>query len=183
MRVRAALALLVVALLSVSQRGTAVAQTALHGGRCEYGREVAAIQDCIDRVGNHRLGLPELELRCPDLQAALQAAGLRPLIIDSSRAVSTAIPCAAVPTLIHPAAGPAPPVAALGPILRELHAPRAPPQSWWRAAPGVVERALAPQQEIRFRAPWLDVCRGCCPDCNGYGPLSSGARSLRCRLP
>ena len=47
----------------------------------------AAIQDCVDRVGNDLVGLPELELRCPDLPAALRAAGIEPLIIDSSRAV------------------------------------------------------------------------------------------------
>ena len=123
MRLRAALALLAVALLSVSLRGTAVAQTAVPAVDANTAA-TAAIQDCV-RLGSTGeptwLACPELELRrCSDLPAALQAAGIEPLIIDSSRAVIDRDSLRQLPTLIHRAAGPAPPVAALGPILREL---------------------------------------------------------------
>jgi hypothetical protein len=154
MRLRAALALLVVALLSVSQRGTAVAQTEVPAVDANTAAS-AAIQDCVDRVGNDLVGLPELELRCPDLPAALRAAGIEPLIIDSSRAVIDRDSLRQLPNLLHRAAGPAPPVAALGPILRELRAPPAPPNSWWERLLEWVGEHLAPRQQSTSAPAWL----------------------------
>src|SRR5580692_3773758 len=130
MRLRAALALLTAALLAVSPRGTAAAQAAAPFVDANTAA-TAAIRNCVDRVGDDLVGLPELEERCPDLFAALRAAGIEPLIIDSSQALIDRDSLLQLSTLIHQAAGPAPPVAALGPILRDLRAGPAPPKSWW----------------------------------------------------
>jgi hypothetical protein len=91
-----------------------------------------AIQACIDRSDSSVTGLAKLEERCPDLQDALQAAGLRPLIIDSSRTVFDRESLRRLSTLSHGVRGPVAPVAALAPILRQLHGTVAPARSWWR---------------------------------------------------
>ncbi|HEY6455393.1 MAG TPA: hypothetical protein VIY90_08960 [Steroidobacteraceae bacterium] len=154
MRLRAAFALLAVALLTVSFRGMAAARTALAPADANTAATVA-IQDCVDRVGGDLVGLPELERRCPDLRAALQAAGVEPLLIDSSRVVIDRDSLRQLPALIHRAVGPAPPVAALGPILRGLRVTPAPPKSWWERLLEWLGEHLAPQQRSTSAPPWL----------------------------
>jgi hypothetical protein len=91
-----------------------------------------AIQACIDHIDGSVTGLPKLEARCPQLPAALQATGIRPLLIDSSRDAFDRDSLRRVPTLIHAANGPMPAVAALRPVLHQVHATAAPSRSWWR---------------------------------------------------
>jgi hypothetical protein len=110
--------------------GAALAQNAPYAGGAA--QPASVVQACIDRIPGSVIGLPKLEERCPDLQTALQAAGVRPLIIDSSRAVFDRDSLSSLLTLIHAASGPAPSVAALTPILGQLHGAVAPPRSWWR---------------------------------------------------
>ncbi len=92
----------------------------------------AVILACIDHIDGSLSGLPKLEQRCPDLQAALQAAGVRPLIIDSSRTVFDRQSLRRLSSLIHAANGPLPAVSALAPILQKLHGTAAPERPWWR---------------------------------------------------
>ncbi len=155
MRLPAALALLAVALLTVSLSGTATAQTAVPPVDANTAA-TAAIRDCANRVGDDMVGLPELELRCPNLFAALQAAGIESLILDSSRALIDRDSLLQLPTLIHRAAGPAPPVAALGPILRGLRAtPASPPKSWWERFLEWLGERLLPKQQSTSSPNWL----------------------------
>ena len=105
------------------------AQSALSSAAADAAAK-SAMQNCINRIGGETLGLPTIEQRCSDLQAALQAAGLRPLIIDSSRAVFDRDSLRSLSTLLHPAAGPVPQVASLEPILRGLNPPNKQSRSW-----------------------------------------------------
>jgi hypothetical protein len=155
---RAAFALLAVALLTMSLHGTAAAQTSaapVDATATATAAATAAIHDCVRRVGDDLAGLPELELRCPDLRAALQAAGIEPLIIESSRAVIDRSSLRQLPALIHRAAGPAPPLAALGPILRTLRATPAASKSWWERLLEWLGEHLAPNQQSSSAPAWL----------------------------
>lgn len=154
MRLHAALALVAVALLTGSLRDTAAAQTAVPPADANTAA-IAALQDCVNRVGDDLVGLPQLEQRCPDLPAALRAAGIEPLLIDSSRAVLDRDSLRQLPGLLHRAAGPAPPVAALGSILRGLRATPAPPKSWWERLLVWLGEHLAPNQQSTSAATWL----------------------------
>ena len=126
MTVRVALSWPALLLAAMPLWGTAAAQ---HSPAAD---PKPAIQACIDRIDGSITGLPKVEARCPDLQNALQAGDVRPLIIDSSRSVFDRDSLRRLSTLIHGAHGPLPPVAALAPILRQLHGTVAPPRSWWR---------------------------------------------------
>jgi hypothetical protein len=126
----AALAWLAVPLLFACCPGTVVAQSAPAATDADAAAR-AAIQICVARIDNVPVGLPDLEQRCPDLPAALQAAGIRPLIIDSSRSRLDRNSLAPLRNLIHPVQTPVPAVTALPSILRTLHAPPVAPKSWW----------------------------------------------------
>jgi hypothetical protein len=154
MRLRTAFALLAMTLLTVLLRDTAAAQSAVPSVDATTAA-TATIQECINRVDDDQVGLPQLERQCPDLSAALQAAGIERLIIDSSRAVLDRNSLRQLPTLIHPAAVRAPPVAALGPILRELHATPAPSKSWWVRFLEWLGEHLAPDQPSTSAPAWL----------------------------
>ena len=130
MTLRAAFSWPALLLAALSLSGTATAQNAPAAGAAVDPQP--AIQACIARLDGSVTGLAKLEERCPDLQDALQAGDVRPLIIDSSRSVLDRDSLRRLSTLIHAAHGPLPPVAALAPILRQLHGTVAPPRSWWR---------------------------------------------------
>jgi Domain of unknown function (DUF4129) len=148
----AALAWLAVPLLFACCPGTVVAQSAPAATDADAAAR-AAIQICVARIDNVPVGLPDLEQRCPDLPAALQAAGIRPLIIDSSRSRFNRNSLWLLRDVIHPAQGPAPAVAALPPILRALHAPPALSKSWWQRFLEWLGEHLAPGQNSN--PPWL----------------------------
>src|SRR5258708_5720954 len=63
--------------------GAAVAQNASPAGAAMDPQ--SAIQACVERTHGGETGLTKVAERCPDLPAALQTAGIGPLIIDSSR--------------------------------------------------------------------------------------------------
>jgi hypothetical protein len=130
MTVRGALPWPALLLAAMSMCGTAQAQHAPPDGAGVAAK--AAVQACIDRIDGSVTGLPKLEERCPELPDALQSAGVRPLIIDSSRSLLDRESLRRLSGLIHPANGPRPSVAALAPILRQLQGTAAPPRSWWR---------------------------------------------------
>ncbi len=155
MRPYAALARLALLVLAMPLWSVAAAQTAPPPADVNTAAR-SAIRLCIDRIDEKQVGLPELEMRCPDLSPALQAAGIRPLIIDSSRAEFDRYSLRRLSTLIHPAAGPAPAVAALAPILRGLHPMLAPSRSWWRRLLDWLNEHLAPQRQPNSSYPWLD---------------------------
>lgn len=133
--------------------GTAAAQSA-PGADARAGPQ-AVVQACIDRVDGALTGLTELEKRCPDLPAALQAAGVRPLIIDSSRALFDRNSLRELFALMRPVQGPTPPVSALQPILRQLRGPAAPSRSWWQRMWDWVLERLAPRQQADASDRWL----------------------------
>ena len=142
--------------------GMAVAQSVSRALGARAGADAAAaavaksaIQDCLTRVAEETRGLLEIEKRCPDLLAALTAAGIRPLVIDSSRARFDRSSLSQLPSLMHPAAGPAPSVAALAPILRGLRGTTAPPRSWWQRLWDWLSEHLAPRQQPDSSFPWL----------------------------
>ncbi len=153
MSVRAALAWLAVPLLFVSFADSAVAQTAPVPLDVDAAARTA-LEACVGRIDTAALGLPDLELRCPELPAALQAAGIRPLIIDSSRSRFNRNSLWLLRNLIHSAHGPAPAVAALAPVLRGLHPPPTVSRSWWVRFLEWLGEHLTPNQN--FNAPtWL----------------------------
>jgi hypothetical protein len=146
----------------VSWRG-AVAQTASPPVDAAGAR--AAMRACSDRIGPEpvgpeqagpeKAGLPALEQRCPGLAAALQAAGIRPLIIASSQELFDRGSLRRLPVLMHGPTGSAPDVAALAPVLRGLHRTVAPPRSWWRRVWDWLVEHLAPRQPADTSSPWL----------------------------
>jgi len=107
----------------------------------------SAVQVCVQRIETAPVGLPELEERCPGLAAALDAAGVRPLIIDSSRTRFDRSSLKQLPSLIHPAVGPAPSVAALAAVLRGLRGTPAPSRAWWRRLLDWLSERLTPKQQ------------------------------------
>ena len=94
----------------------------------------AVIADCAGRLDRVATGLAEVEGRCPELAAALQAAGIRPLIIASSRDRFDRQSLLWLATLLHPQLAAGPDVSRLEPILRGLRTPEVPSSSWWQAA-------------------------------------------------
>jgi hypothetical protein len=154
MRLRASFVLFAVALLTVSLCGTAVAQRAVPAADADAAARVA-LQACIERLGSAPPGLSEVEQRCPDLPAALQAAGIRPLLIDSSRTLFNGTSLRQLPNLLHPARGPAPAPTALGPILRGLHPAPVASRSWWRRLVDWLIAHLTPQQDSNSAPAWL----------------------------
>ena len=154
MTLRTAFASIAMALLSVALCSTAGAQAGVVAADANRAAS-ATIRDCANRVDDSQIGLPQLELRCPDLAAALQAAGIEPLIIDSSRTLIDRDSLRQLPTLLRAAAGPAPPLAALGPLLHGLHATPAPPKSWWRRFLEWLGAHLAPDQQSTSAPAWL----------------------------
>jgi hypothetical protein len=151
---RTAFAWLAVALLTASLCGTAAAQHATRGPDADAGA-TTAVQACIDRINDARVGLSDLEQRCPDLPIALQAAGIWPLLIDSSRTLFDGTSLRELPNMIHPAFGPVPSVVALGPILRGLHPASVVPPSWWRRLLDWLIAQLTPKQDSNSAASWL----------------------------
>jgi hypothetical protein len=130
MRLRAGLAWLVVPLLFATCPATTLAQPVPAAGDADAAAR-AAVRSCFERVDKVPVGLPDLEQLCPDLSAALQAAGIRPLLIESSRSRFDRNSLRQLYNLIHAAQGPAPATAALAPILRGLNPPPTVTRSWW----------------------------------------------------
>ncbi len=153
MRLRAALLWLAVPLLLASNPDTAAAQALPAAGDPDAAAR-AAIQACAARIDKVAVGLAELERVCPALSAALQAAGLRALIIDSSRSRLDRDSLRQLPNLIRSAQGPAPNSAALGPILHGLHPPPTVSRSWWVRFLEWLGEHLAPGQNAHNPA-WL----------------------------
>ncbi|MGC1459537.1 MAG: DUF4129 domain-containing protein [Steroidobacteraceae bacterium] len=153
MRPRAALAWLAVPLLFACCPGTAPAQSAPAATDADAAAR-AALQNCVARLDNVPVGLPDLEQRCPELPAALQAAGIRPLIIDSSRSRFNRNSLWLLHYLIHPAHGPAPAVVVLPAILRALHPPPLASKSWWLRFLEWLGERLAPGQNSNTPS-WL----------------------------
>jgi hypothetical protein len=115
----------------------------------------SVVEDCGNRNPGAQPGLTGMEQRCPDLPGALQAAGIRRLIIDSSRSRFDDTSLHQLAKLIHPAMGPAPQVAALGPILRALQATPQMPRPWWRRLLDWLIEHLAPKQQSQNSYHWL----------------------------
>jgi Domain of unknown function (DUF4129) len=92
----------------------------------------AAIRDCVMRIDDTPTGLAQVEQRCPELPFALQTAGIRSLIIASSRERFDRNSLLGLQALLHPTPGAGPEVATLEPILRELRPPVATTRSWWQ---------------------------------------------------
>jgi hypothetical protein len=153
MRLQAGWATLVLSVSTLPLSGGVAAQTAPQPPAAAAAK--SAIEECVAGIDEQPLGLPAMELRCPNLQAALQAAGLRPLIIDSSLAVFNRSSLHDLSTLIHPAAGPAPSVAALTEVLNGLHPARTPTQPWWRRLLDWLSEHLAPKQPDGSSYAWL----------------------------
>jgi hypothetical protein len=154
MSLRTASAWFAAGLLSASLFGTAAAQRATPAPDANA-VATAAVQTCIERINGARVGLSAVEQRCPDLPAALRAAGIWPLLIDSSRTLFDDTSLRQLPNMIHPAMGPAPSVAVLGPILRSLHPTAAVPQSWWRRFLDWLVAHLLPKRDSNSAASWL----------------------------
>lgn len=154
MSARAAFALLAVPLLAVLSGGPAAAQSAAPTADAEAGAR-AAVVACSGQISDAPVGLGEVERRCPDLAAALQTAGLLPLIIDSSRALFDVNSLRQLRVALHPAAGPSPAVAALGPILRGLRAAPVPPPSLWQPLWDWLAAHLTPIQDQKSAPAWL----------------------------
>jgi Domain of unknown function (DUF4129) len=133
MRVRAALAKLVLPLLAVPCWTPVAAQTAPRAADANAAAR-AVIEVCSNRFGDlpNGAGLTEMEKRCPELASALQAAGVRPLIIASSRAQLDRESLRRLARLLQPAPGMAPAVSQLEPILRGLHPSPTVSRSFWR---------------------------------------------------
>jgi hypothetical protein len=151
---RPAFALLAVALLTVLLCGTVAAQRARQLPDEDAGA-TSAVQGCIGRINDARVGLSDVEQRCPDLPVALQTAGIWPLLIDSSRTLFDGTSLRQLPNILHPAFGPAPTVAALGPILRGLHPTAVVPPSLWRRLLNWVIAHFTPKQDSNSAASWL----------------------------
>jgi hypothetical protein len=115
----------------------------------------AAVQQCIDRIGSEPLGLPVMEVRCPGLSSALQTLHLRPLLIESSRAKLSRDSLRQLSILVHPASGPMPSLASLGPILRGLHPPPAVTRSWWQRLLDWMIEHLGRKSNGNLSIPWL----------------------------
>jgi hypothetical protein len=151
MTLRAAWAGSVLLLLAVPLWGTAMAQTP--PAPANAAAPNSAIADCSAHPDGRPTGLSELEKDCPQLQAALEQAQLRPLIIDSSRARFDRHSLEQLRMLTHSSTGRAPDVAALTPILRGLTAPRVPPRAWWQRLWDWLIAHFTQQQDAS--APWL----------------------------
>jgi Domain of unknown function (DUF4129) len=115
----------------------------------------AALGACIDRINDEPTGLSELEKRCPELPAALQAAEIRPLIIASSRDRLDRRSLIQLAALLRPPLGGAPAVSKLQPFLRVPTAAVA-PRSWWgRAWDWVLAHLHLKQQQPDASQSWL----------------------------
>src|SRR5580698_250717 len=121
---------LALSVLAVPAWGTSMAQTA-SAAEASVGAS-SVIADCAKRIDDAVTGLEELERRCPDLSSALQAAGIRPLIIASSRAQLDRQSLLRLKMLLHPALGAGPDVSQLDAILRGLRPPAPASRSWWQ---------------------------------------------------
>jgi hypothetical protein len=120
-------ALTVLVLLSL---GKAAAQGAPPADPTTAARTAIAV--CISRIDSQPTGLVELEKRCPDLAASLQAAQVRPMIIPSSRDLLDRYSLSQLRRLLHPARGPGPAVSKLTPFLPAEQANTSVPRPWWR---------------------------------------------------
>ena len=138
-------------LLAMLPSGITLAQKALPDPASPDPQSV--IGDCSGRIDGGPTGLSELETQCPQLQAALARAQIRPLIIDSSRARLDRHSLVQLRRLLHPAAGRAPQIAILTPILRGLTVTVVAPRSWWRRLWDWLVEHLTPQQDNSD--PWL----------------------------
>jgi hypothetical protein len=152
--VRAWLALTVLALPAW---GAALAQTASPVDVDIRARSVIA--DCARHIDYAVAGLEEVEKRCPDLASALQAAGLRPLIIASSRAQFDRQSLALLTTLLHPALGAGPDVSKLEPILRGLRPPVSPSRSWWERLWDWIVKHLTGREQQPTDSWWVELVR------------------------
>ncbi len=152
MTLRAARSWPALLLAAMPMCGMAVAQDAPAGVAAVDPKP--SIQACIDRIDGSITGLAKLEERCPDLQDALQAAGVRPLIIASSRTVLDRDSLRRLRDLVHAAHGPMPSVAALAPVLGQLHRTLAPSRSWWRRVWDWVLDHLANTKPSDDSSPW-----------------------------
>ena len=154
MMLRVAFASLAALLFAVSLWGTAAAQSAAPAVDADA-RLRAAIHVCTEQITDVPIGLSEIERRCPELPAQLQAAGIRPLIIDSSRQLLDLGSLRQLPDITHPASGPAPGVGALQPILRGLSAAPVLRPSWWQRLWDWLAAHLTPKQDSNTSATWL----------------------------
>jgi hypothetical protein len=168
MKLRAALAKLVLPLLAMPCWMPVAAQTAPAADANAAAR--AVIEACSRNFGDLPTGdgLPEMEKRCPELASALQASGVRPLIIASSRAQFDRESLLRLKRLLQPATGMAPAVSTLAPILRALRPVPAESRSLWqrlwdwlveqlthKPAPGGSQSWLGRLREVLGNAHWL----------------------------
>jgi hypothetical protein len=154
MTLRALLARSVLPALALPLWCTAAAQIATPPADSESVAR-SAVHDCVDRINGTASGLAAIEARCPGLAAALQAAGIRPLLIETSRSRFDHRSLRELPNLIHPATGLAPSVVALEPVLRGLRATPAAELSWWQRLLDWLSEHLATKQRTESSYPWL----------------------------
>lgn len=162
MSARAAWAWLALPLSFASFAGMAAAQSTPVPADAEVAAQ-AAIQRCIHRIDDAPGALSDVEQRCPDLAAALQAAGVEPLILESSRTHFDLDSLRQLGQLIHPAQGARPAVAALGPILHGLHPPPSVTRSWWVRFLEWLGAHLAPERNSGNSA-WLSALQRLLPN-------------------
>jgi hypothetical protein len=162
MRLRAAWASLAVSLSFAFFAGTAAAQSAPLPADADVAAQ-AAIQRCIGRIEDAPVTLSDVEQRCPDLAAALQAAGIGPLILESSRSRFDVASLRQLGYLLHPAQRPGPAVALLGPSLHGLHPPPTVSRSWWVRFLEWLGAHLVPGQNSG-NSPWLSALQHLFPN-------------------
>jgi hypothetical protein len=140
-------------LLAMSHWNSAPAQTAPTADANTAAQ--IAITACITRFGDAPTGLAELERRCPELAAALQAAQVRPLIISSSRDRLDRRSLLQLQRLLHRATGPAPAVSTLTPFLQNPQRTVA-QRSWWQRLWDWLLERLLPKNQQNPVYPWLE---------------------------
>jgi hypothetical protein len=165
---RAALAKLLLPLLALTYWAPVAAQSAPAADANAAAR--AVIESCSSSADDQPTGdgLSEMEKRCPELAAALQAAGVRPLLIASSRAQFDRESMLRLERLLQPAVGTAPAVSKLAPILRELRPAPTVSRSFWqrlwdwlveqlthKPPPGGSQNWLGRLREALANAHWL----------------------------
>jgi hypothetical protein len=145
------------ALLALFACSAARAQGAPPADTAAAARTVIA--DCARRISGAATGLAQVEERCPELASALQAAGIRPLIIASSRDRFDRDSLLRLETLLHPAPMARPDVSKLDPILRALRGPTAPSRSWWQRLWDWIVKHLTGKEPKPGDIWWVQIAR------------------------
>jgi hypothetical protein len=156
MTLRAALAWSTLLVVALWLPWPAAAQTVSHSGEGNAQLTVS-IGKCVPQLDATPIRWPDLDQRCPDLAAVLQAVGIRALIIDAAHASVDRQGLLQLPNLIRPLSGPAPSVAALDSVLRGLRgAAPAPSRSWLQRLWDWLVEHLMPKRQAADPNAWVN---------------------------